>query len=122
MIPQRSRDRWYIYRYFEGTYQTDVQRFPSSGTLLDWMLAEGFERVEWSIADRIISHKTGREVLDDPILQKTGTSQLALLSDQAYRAGLQRIEEALSESEAKGEQLVFPVDVSMGITVGRLAG
>ena len=30
----------------------------------------------------------GREVLDDPILQKNGTSQLSLLTDDAFQAGM----------------------------------
>lgn len=36
--PHIGRDQWYLYDYFEGVKATDLRRFPSSGTLLDWML------------------------------------------------------------------------------------
>ena len=119
--PRRSRDTWYLYRYFEGTYAADVRRFPTPGALLDWMAAEGFERVEWRPAERIFAPLTGRDVLKEPVLHKGGTSQLALLSDEAYAMGMRRIEAALAQAEAAGETLVFPVDILLTITVGRLA-
>ena len=65
-----------------------IGRFPSGGTVLDWMVAAGFARVEWCLAEHIVHQHVGRAVLADPILQKHGTSQLALLTDEAYAAGL----------------------------------
>ena len=90
MDPHCGRDRWYLYDYFVGTYATDLGRFPSGGTVLDWMVAAGFARVEWCLAEHIVHQHVGRAVLRDPILQKHGTSQLALLTDEAYAAGLRR--------------------------------
>jgi len=95
-------------------------RFPSGGTVLDWMVAAGFARVEWCLAEHIVHQHVGRAVLADPILQKHGTSQLALLTDEAYAAGLGRIETALAEAEAAGKTLVFPVDISLTMVTGRV--
>jgi len=120
MDPHRGRDRWYLYDYFAGTYATDLDRFPSGGTVLDWMVAAGFARVEWCLAEHIVHQHVGRAVLRDPILQKHGTSQLALLTDEAYAAGLGRIETALAEAEAAGKTLVFPVDISLTMVTGRV--
>ncbi|MBI1925498.1 hypothetical protein HYR99_14750, partial [Candidatus Poribacteria bacterium] len=64
--------------------------------------------------------RIGQEVLADPILQKHGTSQLALLTDEAYAAGMARIKEAIANAEAAGETLVFPVDISIGMVSGYL--
>ncbi|MDY7078069.1 MAG: class I SAM-dependent methyltransferase [Chloroflexota bacterium] len=120
--PHSRWDDWYIYHYFEGTLETDLSRFPSWGTILDWMVAWGFEEVEWRLVERIQDDKVGREVLDDPFLQRDTASQLALLTDEAYATGLGRIEAALAEAEATGETLVFPVDISFGILVGQVRG
>lgn len=118
MDPHQNRDRWYIYDYFDGTREADLRRFPSAGMLVDWMAAEGFERAEWQIAERIVGESTGRTVLNSHFLQKNGTSQLALLTDEAYAAGLKRIESALAE--ARGETITFTTDVSLVMVTGFL--
>jgi len=120
MDPHRGRDRWYLYDYFVGTSATYLGRFPSGGAVLDWMVAAGFDRVEWCLAENIVHQHVGRAVLRDPILQKHGTSQLALLTDEAYAAGLGRIETALAEAEAAGKTLVFSVDISLTMVTGRV--
>jgi len=120
MDPHRGRDRWYLYDYFEGTYEADLNRFPSGGTILDWMVTAGFDSVEWRVAEHIVHRHFGREVLNDPILQKHGTSQLALLTDEAYARGFGRIKAALVEAEAAGATLVFSVDISLAMVIGRV--
>jgi len=120
MDPHCRRDRWYIYDYFAGTQATDLHRFSSGGAVLDWMVAAGFARVEWRVVEHIMGHHRGRAVLEDPILQKHGTSQLALLTDEAYTAGMNRIRTALDEAEAAGRTLVFPVDISLTMVTGRV--
>ncbi len=118
MEPPRDRGRWYLYKYFEGTYEADLCRFPSAETVLAWLSAAGFDRMEWREVERIVNHKVGREILEDSFLQKQSTSQLALLTDKAYAAGLSRIKAALADAETKGERLIFPVDVSLVIFTG----
>ena len=119
MDPHTGRDDWYVYHYFEGTLAADLARFPSAGTILDWMIASGFDQVERRVAEHISRHFVGREVLGDYFLQKHSTSQLALLTDEAYAAGVRRIEAALAAAEAEGETLVFPNDLSLTILIGR---
>lgn len=122
MDPRQQRDRWYVYRYFEGVWETDLRRFPSWGTILDWMVAEGFEAVTCREVQRIVGHKIGQKLLDDPFLRKDACSQLTLLSEQAYAAGLRRIETALAQAEAAGQVLVFPVDLSLALLTGQVQG
>ena len=117
--PHDPAGRWYVYDYFRGTLETDLARFPSWGTVLDWMVAAGFQVVEGRLIQRIVDHKVGREVLDDPFLQKNACSQLALLSDDAYNAGLRRIEGALEEATTRGETVLFPVDLRIGAIIAR---
>lgn len=120
MDPRHRRNWWYVYDYFDGTYETDLARFPSWGITLDWMAAAGFETVEWRVVESIMDAKVGRAVLDDPFLQKDATSQLTLLDDAAYAAGLERLRAAVAAAEAAGTQVVFPTDLLLGMVTGRL--
>jgi SAM-dependent methyltransferase len=122
MDPRVHRDRWYIYDYFEGTYEMDLVRFPSWQTVLGWMVEAGFECVEWRLVERILDRKAGRAVLDDPFLRKDATSQLSLLTDEAYAAGLSRIKDALASAEAQGKTLTFRTDLLLALLVGRVSG
>ncbi len=122
MDPRAHRHRWYVYDYFSGTYGLDLARFPSWGTTVDWMAAAGFERIEWQLVHHIVDHKLGRDVLADPFLEKNATSQLTLLSDEAYATGLRRIEDAIETAEAAGETLTFPTDLMIAMVVGWTAG
>ncbi|MGC9333029.1 MAG: hypothetical protein ACP5JJ_02705, partial [Anaerolineae bacterium] len=116
--PRSMHGRWYVYDYFTGTYETDLARFPSWGTVLDWMADAGFQRVQWQPIDRVFAHKVGRAVLDDHFLQKDACSQLSLLSDEEYAAGLRRIHAALDAAEAAGETVTFAVDLLMALVIG----
>jgi SAM-dependent methyltransferase len=120
--PHGRREEWYVYHFFDGTYETDLARFPTWEGIADWMTASGFPQVEKRVVEQIVDHKVGREVLEDPFLEKHACSQLALLSDEAYAAGLRRIETALSRAEADGETLIFPTDILLAMIVGRKAG
>lgn len=120
MNPHAGRDRWYLYKYFPGTRETDLHRYPSSGAIADWMIAAGFDRVEWRVAARIVDTRVGTEVWDDPMLLQQTTSQLAVLSEDAYAAGVARIEAALAGATAAGTELVFPVDISLAMVTGRV--
>jgi hypothetical protein len=105
--PHSGPEMWYAYQYFEGVYETDRQRFPTQKTIGEWMIAAGLEGVETRVVEHRDDPKYGRAVLDDPFLKKNATSQLALLSEAAYRVGLEKLEHALVEAEARGETLVF---------------
>lgn len=118
MDPRQQRYTWYVYDYFAGVYETDLARFPSWETVIDWMRAAGFQRVERWPVERIIDHKTSATVLDDPFLQRHASSQLALLSDAEYAAGVQRIKAAVTEAVAAGETLIFPTELIMEMVWG----
>jgi SAM-dependent methyltransferase len=122
MDPRAHRDRWYIYDYFENTYEIDLARMPSWGAVTDWMVAAGLTRLEWRLVEHIVDCKVGPAVLDDPFLKKEAVSQLALLTNEAYEAGLRRIESALAAAKAAGETLSFPTDLLLGMMVGWVGG
>ena len=117
-VPKDRRNRWYVYDYFEGIYKTDLERFPTWGNAVDWMVSAGFDAIEWRPLHWILDDKQGWEVLDDPFLQKHAVSQLAILSDADYDAGIEKIKNALKKAEENNETLTFPTRLRLDLLVG----
>jgi ubiquinone/menaquinone biosynthesis C-methylase UbiE len=118
--PHRGKEQWYVYRYFAGAYEADRRRFPTWEKVAHWMEAAGFKQLEFAEIERIIDHKQGTAVFADPYLQKESSSQLALLSDEAYEQGLRRMKEALAGAKEKGETVLFETDLSIFMLSGCL--
>lgn len=118
MDPQTEQDRWYLYDCFPGTCETDLARYPSGDMVLHWMKEAGFVGCERRIAARLEHDFIGRQVLSDPALQKNGTSQLSLLTEDAFTSGMARIREAIQLAERRGEEIVFPTHIALPIVVG----
>jgi ubiquinone/menaquinone biosynthesis C-methylase UbiE len=118
MDPQTEQDRWYLYDYFPGTRELDVARYPPGEAILRWIAQAGFTGCERSLAARIVHDFMGPEVLGDPILHKDGTSQLSLLTEQAFQQGMARIKDSLQLAEREGRTAVFPTDIALPMVVG----
>jgi ubiquinone/menaquinone biosynthesis C-methylase UbiE len=116
--PHGMRDDWYLYEYFDGVYERDLARFPARGDLEEMLRAAGFTEVGSTVIDHQDFTLTGAAVLDSYFLQKSATSQLALLSDAAYEAGLARIRARLDAAKGRGEMVEFPVRVKTYVWVG----
>jgi ubiquinone/menaquinone biosynthesis C-methylase UbiE len=119
--PRGRPGRWWVYEHFPEACEIDLQRCPSWETVIAWMKDEGFVSVRRRVAQRIVEPMVGRQVLTSPFVKKQGCSSLALLSEKAYAAGLRRIEQAIAEAEARGEQAVFAADLTLEMVVGRKA-
>jgi SAM-dependent methyltransferase len=105
--PYECRESWYIYDYFAGTYETDLARFPRLTEQEAMLNHAGFRQVNREVVQRIDDKIEGEAIFDSYFLQKNACSQLILLSDEAYQAGLARIRAKLAESEARGKTVVF---------------
>lgn len=114
-----ARACWYVYEYFEGTLATDLLRFPSWGQILDWMTGAGFESADLQPVETVRDTKIGAAIWSDPFLEKNSTSQLILLTDEAYQTGLDKIRSALAKSTAANQTITFPVDLLIDRLVAR---
>jgi len=101
--PHSGDDSWYVHDYFQGVLETDFRRFPSRRTILNWMEEEGFQNIASKHVEHICDIYLGKDVLNDPFLRKNSCSQLALLSDEAYQAGIEKIKGAI----ARERQITF---------------
>jgi ubiquinone/menaquinone biosynthesis C-methylase UbiE len=114
LAPHDGSDRWYVYDYFRGTREADLERYPTTASIAAWMTAAGLADVGTSVAARIKGEAAGSAVLDDPILWRHGTCQLALLSDEAFEEGLDRIR----RDAAAPIPTTFVTDLRIFATVG----
>lgn len=117
---RRGEDTWYVYHYMPQSLATDLARFTSWGRLADWMLAEGFTQFEYKPVHVKMDVWKGREVFSDPFLKKDSTSQLVLLSQEEYQAGLERMEADIQAAEAVGREILFTNDLVIGMLTARL--
>ena len=116
--PHRNNDHWYVYEYFDHVYKNDLARFKPWKQLIEWMDASGFQKIREFPVGRIVGTKTGRDVFEDPYLQKNATSQLILLSNADYLGGIKNIRVALEDAEVQGQDLVFPVELTLELIFG----
>lgn len=117
MDPHGGVRQWVVYDYFPGTREADLRRFPPPARLRDWLEEAGFGETTTCEAERMEDRVSGRAVLASPFLGRRGTSQLALLEDAAYEAGLRRIAAEIDRAEASGQEAVFTADLSLYATV-----
>ena len=119
-IPTPARTTGVCTTYFDGTHEADLARYPTAESIRGWMMKAGFVDVTSGTAEHILHSLTGAEVLQSPFVQKGGTSQLALLTQEVYQAGLERIKADLLQAERAGRALKFRVDISLALVLGRV--
>jgi ubiquinone/menaquinone biosynthesis C-methylase UbiE len=108
----------YIYQYFEGTYETDLERFPPWERIAQWVKTTVFNNLEFTQVEHLLEHKRGREIFKDHFLEKQSCSQLVLLSDETYQAGLQKIEADLTRAEEENKTIIFKSEILMMMLSG----
>lgn len=105
--PHTDSGDWYVYSYFPEALAFDLRRFPAWDRLSALLAQHGFIHAHLEQVEEAQNIFKGADVLEDPFLKKTITSQLAALSEEDYRAGLARIRAAIAAVQASGEQLDF---------------
>ena len=114
--------KWYVYEYFEETLGLDLVRYPPAAGLRGRLSDLGFAHCETSLAEQLTRRMDARRAIADGLLEKTATSQLAILSEREYSDGIARIEAAIAAAEARGEALDLVADLSIFATTGTAPG
>ena len=120
--PSKGKDEWYVYEYFNGTLDLDRQRYPPSDTISSWFRESGFEEVSTTLVQRWRRSEEARSYLERGAAAKQVTSQLALLSDREYAAGIERIWDDIRGAEAQGATHQLRGDLHIYGTSGRAPG
>jgi ubiquinone/menaquinone biosynthesis C-methylase UbiE len=99
--PHTGVDRWYIYEYFAAALSLDKLRYPASHQIQAWMQALGYTGVRTSVVQHLPVRLSARAALEQGRLDKGITSQLAVLSDEEYQQGVERLRRALESAETR---------------------
>lgn len=118
MDPHRGTDQWYVYDYFAGTRQADLRRYPATDTLLLMMAQQEFVGCSIREGAHLARDFQGPEVLWDPILHKNGVSQLALLPEKEFAAGIKRLHAAIAAGKLRGRETLFHARIRLPAVVG----
>jgi len=92
--PGSGRDRWWIYDYFPEALTADRRRYPATSRIREWMEAAGFSGCDTVEAQHAPRRLTIREAAERGFLDRASTSQLMVISDEAYERGLERLNRA----------------------------
>lgn len=101
----------YVYKYFEGTYKTDLSRFPSATDVESMFVDVGFINFRSPIVEQIRDRWEDEAIFDCYFSKKNACSQLILLTDEAYQRGMERIRRAISEARLKNKTAVFRTEL-----------
>lgn len=88
--PDTGRDRWWIYEYFPSALAADRRRFLPAPAIRERLASAGFRDAHTSLAQHwpaaVSADAEARGLLD-----RRSTSQLLVIPDREYEAGLARI-------------------------------
>lgn len=112
-------NNWFMYQYFDRTFELDLQRFPAWEQTAEWMKMAGFINVEIQIVHKLEDDKIGEGIYSDNFIQKDQASQLALLSQEEYEYGIEKIKNTVSDSIKNKEEIIFPVRLDFAMVTGR---
>lgn len=116
--PHVGIDRWVVYDCFDGTLDADRRRYPPAATIGGWLAAAGFGCVATVVAMHRPVVMSAQAALDNGYLDRAATSQLSLLSDAAYRRGIERITARIAAAEQRGETFEIRSDLRLYATAG----
>lgn len=112
--PHTGHDRWWIYDYFPTALIEDRQRYLPATTIRELMQSAGFSACETREVQHIPAQMTVSEAERRGFLDRTSTSQLMVISDADYEAGMAHI-------RAGGDGAMLRSDLRVYGTTGWLA-
>lgn len=103
--PHAGRDSWWIYDYFPETVTIDLERYPAVKTIRAELVRAGFSWAE-SYEVQTFEHLTpAARAFERGLVARTFSSQLAVLTDTEFEAGVARLRRAMDELAAQGGEL-----------------
>jgi ubiquinone/menaquinone biosynthesis C-methylase UbiE len=109
--PHTRLDDWWIYDYFPGALEADRKRYMSTSLIRERLEAAGFTKSTTEVAQHIAAIAPFALAVERGLLDRRSTSQLMVIGDGEYEAGLERL---------KAEQPAVKADLRLYATVGWL--
>jgi len=89
--PHCGDDEWWVYDFFPAALQVDRERFAPAATIRDWLTTAGFRNPVTAMAEHIAATIPFEDAVTRGLTERAATSQLMLISDKDYEAGLARL-------------------------------
>jgi SAM-dependent methyltransferase len=100
---------WFMHDYFDGAKAIDLARYATLEQLAELMQAAGFSGITTRQVERAEFNWTKDEVLASPLTTRESNSLLALLSDDVFARGIERIRAAPPETRFITDMPFFAV-------------
>ena len=113
--PHNGEDQWWVYDYFPAALAADRQRYLPTQRIRELMEAVGFSRCDTQVIQHLPREMTVSEARSGGFLDRTSTSQMMVISDEEYEAGLKRIE---SCERAEAGAKILRSDLRLYATIG----
>jgi ubiquinone/menaquinone biosynthesis C-methylase UbiE len=119
--PHARRDTWWIYEYFPETFDIDLERYPAVRTIRGELVRAGFT---WSESYEIQTFEhamSASRAFERGLVARNFSSQLAVLSEEEFAAGVARIREGDAAASKDGRELMLSSELHLFATIGWLA-
>ena len=107
--PHSGLDQWWVYDYFPTALPADRLRYPSTASIRALLDASGFVGVVTTVAQHIPAAVPFERAVETGIVDRRATSQLMVISDDEFEAGMERL---------RREQPILRADLRLFATVG----
>jgi ubiquinone/menaquinone biosynthesis C-methylase UbiE len=111
--PHADRDAWWVYDYFPETRDIDRQRFAPVRTLRGETARAGFDWCESREAQTFEHVMPAEEAFARGLVDPQFTSQLAVISQEAFDAGAARLRERMTDSARDGNPLMLASELHL---------
>ena len=119
--PHTRLDRWWVYDVFTPAFEIDRRRYPPTEWIRGTLREAGFAKTATAIAQHLPWRGSAREVFASGRMDRSWTSQLAVLSDAEFAAGEAKLRARMDDCARRGEDLVLHADLRLYATTGWLA-
>lgn len=119
--PHAGRDNWWIYEYFPEAEAIDRDRYPAVRTIRAEMIRAGFDTAESYEVQTFEHTMPASRAFERGLVARSFSSQLAVLSDQEFDAGVARLRAAMDETARSGGELQLMSELHLWAVTGTLA-
>lgn len=113
--PHAGSDQWWIYDYFPTALGHDRRRYLAAPAIRELMHASGFARCETREVQHLASRMTIREAERRGFLDRASSSQLMVITEQEFDAGIARLHAQAADT---GRECMLCADLHIYGTVG----
>lgn len=89
--PHTGDDQWWIYDYFPHALELDCRRYASTERIREMLVDAGFSSPVTEIVQHLPAERTYEQAQTSGLLDRHSTSQLMVITDAEYDAGLRRL-------------------------------